>query len=43
MTRGDRVADPREVLACLLQWNPAAWRHYPGFVLPRLAQADRTG
>ncbi len=36
MTRRGRVADPREVLACLLTWNPSAWAHYPGFVMPRL-------
>lgn len=36
ITAGDRVADPREVLACLLQWNPAAWARYPDAVLPRL-------
>ena len=40
VTTGNRVADPREVLALLLQFNPQAWSHYPDFVMPAILKGS---
>lgn len=40
LTRGQVVPDPREIMATLLSWNPAAWRLYPDFVMPSLPRPE---